>query len=291
MTVNGKKIASFIEKQVKKEIKKLKTKPKLVVFLIGQSDDQLSFVKIKEKVAKRLGISFELIHKKRVPLFEPFVRQIKKIAEDEKTTGIIIQQPLPSTLSTETIYQYIPKVKEIEGHQPKSPYLPPIGLAVLTVLKYILLGKKIDKKIIIHPQEDINFFYERLKNKKIVLVGQGITGGIPIGKTLNHFKLNYIAINSKTSHKERYYQQADIIITAVGKKVLSASDLKKGAILINVGLRKENGKLKGDYDEKEIKKIASYYTPTPNGIGPIDIAYLYKNLVDAAKNQLITSNT
>ena len=61
--------------------------------------------------------------------------------------------------------------------------------------------------------------------------------------------------------------------------------LKPGVILINVGLRKEQGKLKGDYEEKEIKEIASYYTPTPGGIGPIDVIYLYKNLVDAAKLQ------
>ena len=61
--------------------------------------------------------------------------------------------------------------------------------------------------------------------------------------------------------------------------------LKPGVILINAGLRKENGKLRGDYEEKEIKNIASYYTPTPGGVGPIDVTYLYRNLVDAAKLQ------
>ncbi len=76
-----------------------------------------------------------------------------------------------------------------------------------------------------------------------------------------------------------------MIITAVGKKVLTPQMLKKGVILINVGLRRENNKLKGDYDEKEIKDIASFYTPTPGGVGPIDVVYLFKNLVDAAKLQ------
>ena len=288
MVINGKKIASVLEKEIKKSVKRLKKyRPKLVVFLIGQSEEQLSFVRIKKNLAKKLGIKFEFVHYRNVPLFEPFVRKLKTMADKNETTGIIIQQPLPSALATETIYQYIPPKKEIEGHHPKSPFLPPIGLAVLTVLKSIFLGGQINPKIIIDPKKDINFFHRKLKNKKVVIVGQGLTGGLPIGKTFNYFKINYIGINSKTENKESFYQQADIIITAVGKKVITAENLKPGVILINVGLRKEKGKLKSDYDEKEIKKIASFYTQTPGGIGPIDVSYLYKNLVDAIKMQNI----
>jgi len=284
MIINGKKIASLIEKEIKKNLKKLKkNKLKLVVFLIGQSEEQLSFVKTKSKVAKKLGIKFEFIHYKKTPLFEPFVRTLKKVACDKETTGVLIQQPLPASLTTDTIYQYIPKEKEIEGHRPKSPFLPPLGLAVLTVLKSALLGGMVNQKIIINPKTDINFFQKKLKNKKVVLVGQGITGGIPISKTLNYFKIPFIAVTSKTENKDNYYQQADVLISCVGKKVIFPNHLKDNVILINVGLRKEKGKLKGDYEENEIKKIASFYTKTPGGIGPIDVAYLYKNLVDAAK--------
>ena len=158
-------------------------------------------------------------------------------------------------------------------------------MAVLTIIKLIFFGGKINNKIIIDKKKDVGFFHRKLKNKKIVIVGQGATGGIPIGKTLNYFKINYIGINSKTENKEKYYQEADIIITAVGKKIIEPSMLKPGVILINIGLRKENEKLKGDYDEKEIKNIASFYTKTPGGIGPIDVTYLYKNLIDAVKIQ------
>jgi methylenetetrahydrofolate dehydrogenase (NADP+)/methenyltetrahydrofolate cyclohydrolase len=288
MVINGKKIASFLEKEIKKYVRKFKKhQPKLAVFLIGQSAEQLSFVKIKNQLAKKLGIKFEFIHYKNTPLFEPFVRKLREVAYQKETTAVIIQQPLPATVSTESIYDYIPKEKEIEGHHPKSPFLPPIGLAVLTVIKSIFFGGKINSKIIIDKRKDVSFFHRKLKNKKVVVVGQGVTGGVPIGKTLSYFKINYIGINSKTENKEQYYQEADIIITAVGKKVIEPSMLKPGVILINVGLRKENGKLKGDYDEKEIKNIASFYTATPGGIGPIDVAYLYKNLIDAVKLQLV----
>ena len=92
-------------------------------------------------------------------------------------------------------------------------------------------------------------------------------------------------INSQTPQPEEYYREADVIVPAVGKKILTPDMLKPGVILINVGVRKEEGKLKGDYDEKEVEPIAGSYTATPGGVGPLDVLYLYKNLVDAAKMQ------
>ncbi|MBI3366284.1 bifunctional 5,10-methylene-tetrahydrofolate dehydrogenase/ 5,10-methylene-tetrahydrofolate cyclohydrolase, partial [Candidatus Roizmanbacteria bacterium] len=70
-----------------------------------------------------------------------------------------------------------------------------------------------------------------------------------------------------------------------GKKVIFPEIIKPGVILINVGLRRENGRLKGDYDESEVKTIASFYTPTPGGVGPIDVMYLYKNLIESYRLQ------
>lgn len=287
MYIDGKKITQFIEKQVKKEVGKLKKKAKVLlsVFLVGDTPDQISFVRIKSKIAKRLKIEYKLIHLKFTPNFISFANRIKAEVEDKTVKGIIIQQPLPAQLSTDSIYDYIPVVKEIEGHRKKSVFYPPVGLAVLTIIKYIFSGRKIDNRLIVDLKKDKGFFKKFLKNKKIVLIGRGITGGKPIGHVLQEAKINYININSQTQNPAEYLQAADIIITAVGKKVIEPSMLKPGVILINVGLRKENGKLKGDYDEKEIKDIASYYTPTPGGVGPIDVAYLYKNLVDAAKLQ------
>lgn len=289
MKFPGKEIASLIQKLIKKEVEKMKSKQKikLVTFLIGKSEESLSFVKIKSQVAKKLNIDFELIHQKKTPFFEKFMRQIKEKSIDDKSTGIIIQQPLPSQLSTNSIYNYIDIEKEIEGHKNKSPFTPPIGLAVLTVLKYIYGKNTISRNLVVDIEKDRLFFKNVFRRKKIVLIGRGITGGEPIGKTLTNVKINYFAINSKTPSSEIYIREADVVITAVGKKVLYPEILKQGVVLINVGLRRENGKLKGDYDEKEIKDIASFYTTTPNGIGPIDSLYLYKNLLLAAKLQKI----
>jgi len=287
MQLPGKSIALVFEKQLKKEVAALKKTHhylKLTVFLVGQSAEQLSFVKMKQAVARRLGIAFEIVHLKNTPTFETFVRTIKEKGSNPQTTGVIIQQPLPNVLQTDCIYDFVPLKKEIEGQRRKTPFFPPIGLAVLTCLKYIFQRGKIDSNLFITPK-DYGFFKKTLRHKKIVLVGRGRTGGQPIGKTLAEMHVNFFSINSQTPNPEYYFQNADIVITAVGKKVVFPDQLKAGVILLNVGLRREKGRLTGDYDEEEIKNIANIYTTTPGGIGPLDVLYLYKNLIEAAQLQ------
>ena len=289
MILPGKKIADFILDQARREIDSLskRGKLKLVTILVGNARNQLSFVHIKERTAKKLGVKFEFIHIKRTPLFEKFVRIVKEKANSPETTGLIIQQPLPDRLQTLTLYKFIPKEKEIEGFNVKRPlFKPPIGLTISTILKYIFkTNYKINKELLPNFKQDRIIAKTYLRNKKIILIGRGMTGGRPIGHTLTELRINYLGVNSKTYKKERYYKEADIIISAVGKKIISRDVIKKGVILINAGLHEEEGRLRGDYDEKEIKDLADFYTTTPGGIGPIDIAYLFYNLKEAAKIQ------
>ena len=285
MFIDGKKIASNLLTILKKERKAVKKRIGLSVFLIGSAPEQLSFVKIKSAMAKALKIDFKLIHLTKTPNFIDFANLLKKEVANKDVTGIIIQQPLPAQLSTDSIYDYIPLLKEIEGHRKKTEFVFPLGLAVMTIIKYIYDGKRKQDIVFVDLKKDRLLFKNILKSKKVVIVGRGITGGKPIGKTLGNLNVNYISVNSTTVDPESYYKTADLIITATGKKVITPAMLKSGVVLINTGVRKENGKLKGDYEEKEIKDIASFYTPTPGGSGPIDVVYLYKNLIDAAKMQ------
>ena len=285
MFIDGKKIANTLLAILKKERKTIKRRVGLSVFLVGNAPEQLSFVKIKSEMAKALKIDFKLIHLAKTPNFIDFANLLKKEVFNRDVTGIIIQQPLPAQLSTDSIYDYIPLLKEIEGHKRKTEFIFPLGLAVMTIIKYIYDGKRKQDIVFVDMKKDRILFKNILKSKKIVIVGRGMTGGMPIGKTLGNLNINYISTNSTTVDPESYFKTADLIITATGKKVIEPAMLKHGVVLINTGVRKENGKLKGDYEEKEIKDIASFYTPTPGGSGPIDVVYLYKNLIDAAKMQ------
>ncbi|MFA6532539.1 MAG: bifunctional 5,10-methylenetetrahydrofolate dehydrogenase/5,10-methenyltetrahydrofolate cyclohydrolase [Patescibacteria group bacterium] len=285
MFIDGKKIANNLLAILKKDRKTIKKPIGLSVFLVGNAPEQLSFVKIKSEMAKALKINFKLIHLIKTPNFIDFANLLKKEVMNPDVTGIIIQQPLPAQLSTDSIYDYIPLLKEIEGHKKKTEFIFPLGLAVMTIIKYIYDGKRKQDMVFVDIKRDRLLFKNVLKSKKVVVVGRGITGGKPIGNTLGNLNINYISINSTTVDPESYFKTADLIITATGKKVISPEMLKPGVVLINTGVRKENGKLKGDYEESEIKDIASFYTPTPGGSGPIDVVYLYKNLIDAAKMQ------
>jgi methylenetetrahydrofolate dehydrogenase (NADP+)/methenyltetrahydrofolate cyclohydrolase len=156
----------------------------------------------------------------------------------------------------------------------------------MTALKYIFSNTTISTDLFVDLAKDIPFFKSNLRNKKLIIVGRGITGGQPIGKVFSKIKLNFLSMNRQTHEPEQYYKDADIIISAVGSKVFKSDMLKPGVILLSAGLRREEGVLKGDYEENEIKDVAGFYTPTPGGIGPIDVVYLYKNLVEATKMQL-----
>jgi len=287
MIIPVKKLVERLELELKKEVNKIskKRKLKVVVFLVGNSDEQLSFVKIKQQTAKRLGILFELVQYKTAPTFEPFLRKIKEMSQHPDVTGIIVQQPLPPQLITESMFDFIALDKEIEGHRRKTEFYSPLALAVLTLLKYVFIHPKIDGKLFIDKKKDFEALRRVLKHKQMIVVGKGITGGKPIVKTFSEVKINFMGVNSQTPNPGEYYKEADIIVPAVGRKILTPEMIKPGAILINVGVRKENGKLRGDYDEKEVDPIAAYYTTTPGGVGPLDVLYLFKNLVDAAKMQ------
>lgn len=289
MKINGKAIAENILTVLKKKITTFKkSKPKLVVFLVSATPENLAFVKIKQQTVKKIGGLFELIQSGGEPDFEDFANELRVIAHYPQTTGVVIQQPLPASLSTDSLYNYIPQEKEIEGHKNKALFTPPIALAVLTILKFIYQpsNEKDRQNVTVDLKKDGSFFRRVLKRKKIVLIGRGVTGGKPIAHTLTDAKINFINIHSQTPNADFFEKEADIIISAVGKKVIFPENIKPGVMLISVGMRKEGERWKADYDEKEIKNIASFYTPVPGGIGPLDIAYLMHNLVEAEQMQI-----
>lgn len=284
MKIDGKGISDAIIKHLKSQVKTLRP-PKLAVISVKADEEGQSFIGAKGKAVKKIGGKFEWVHFKRTPRFQVFAERVKKTAGDEEIDGIVLQKPLPPELSSVSLFNYIPDEKEIEAHKKKTPFHHPIGLATLTVLKYLYHPsdkKNVDNLIVRLPQ-DTAFFKNTMKKKRVVLIGRGETGGKPISKILTEAKINFLNTHSRTPHPERFYKDADIIISAVGQYVLKPENLKPGVVLISVGIRKEDGKWQGDYREDEVKNIASHYTPTPGGIGPLDISYLMYNLVQAVK--------
>lgn len=283
MLIPCKDIAQELENDLRSRTAKLRSQgivPKLVTILIGTAPEQFSFVKIKQLLAEKLNIEFEFLHIPEVSAFEDFLTRLDTIAGDHATTGIIVQHPLPPEYNHDQIYEHMSVDQDIEGHKPHSPFLFPLALSALTGLKYVLNQGAGDA--IVHFQKDVPFFAKHLSGKNVVIAGRGATGGGPIAAALDKIGARYTMTHSQTKNPDDIYKQADVIITATGKHIITSENIKDGVILLNVGLRKKDGKLRGDYEEEDIQEKASWYNKTPGGLGPIDVLYLYSNLLDSA---------
>ena len=256
--------------------------PKLVIFSISSDELTPIFLKEKQKLAESLGIECEVKSYEKTPLFQQFATDLRTLAFSKRTHAVVIQRPLPPELTSGTLENFIPLVKEVEGSKYKSPYQPPVGMATLSLLKYITTDRNQWK---IKPK-DTEFFKRNFKKKFIVLAGRGKTTGQPIAITLVRYKLAMVITHSQTPDAENFYKQADIIISTTGKPIINKNNIKEKAILINFGYRREDNKTLGDYNEEDIAGRAGYYTPTIHGTGPLSLAYLMKNVVDAYLKQV-----
>lgn len=263
MRINGKEIAQKILEELKLKIQKLGKTPHLAIILIGNDPASVAYVRQKELKGKSIGAKISINHLPSDTSQSSLLSTIQQFNHAFNVHGIIVQQPFPSHIDQEKIVNAIARQKDVDGFRSQSKFKPPISLAVLTLLENINISPV---------------------GKNIVILGKGETGGQPIIQTLKKMGINPTVIDSKTDNPEALIKNADIIISAVGKSdVIKSNMIKKGVILISIGLHKgPDGKLHGDYNEDEIKNIASFYTPTPGGVGPVNVAMLLKNLVNAS---------
>lgn len=291
MKINGKAIAQDIFEDLKRKVEDLKAKnitPHLAIILVGNDPASEAYVRQKMLKAENIGIKTTL---ERLPIeiTEPkLISVIEKLNNNHEIHGIIVQRPLPAHINPDAINNAVTALKDVDAFQKHSPYVMPLAGAVLKILEYI-------NEIILPPaDQNINKnekFITWLQSKYIVIVGKGQTGGGPTIKLLEQMGIYTEVIDSKTQNPENITEKADIIISAIGRsKIIDPKHLKKGVILIGVGMHKgTDGKLHGDYEENDIKGIASYYTPIPGGIGPVNVAMLLKNVVESAKKINVTN--
>ena len=285
MKINCELIYNELLDEVGQKLKKIKrgdNPPRLVIFSITPDPLTEIFLKQKQKLAESLGIICEVKKYEAVPLFQKFAMDIRVAANSKKTHAVVIQRPLPPELTSATLENFIPLVKEVEGTKYKTPYYSPVGLTTLSILKYLATDFNQWK---VRPK-DTEFFKRHFKKKFIVLAGRGKTTGQPIANALVQFKLAMVITHSRTPEPENFYRQADIIVTSTGKPVLNANNIKQGSVLINFGYRRDEDKTLGDYNEQEVENLAGFYTPVIHGTGPLSLAFLMQNVVLAYQRQL-----
>jgi len=257
MRIDGKALADGILADLTKHVKELHIIPTLAVILVGDNAESLAYIRQKKIATEKIGgrFIFEKLPKTTLP--KELAARVDMYNRDLGVHGLIVQRPLPAGFSSAVSLQ-----KDVDGLAENSPFDVPIVMAVFTILNHIGIP---------------------IKNKKVVIVGRGETAGKPIATALARHQCATSIIHTQTPNPIEITKAADIIISCVGKReIITADAVKPGVILISVGLtRGEDGKLHGDYEEEDIENIASFYTPTPGGVGPLNIASLMQNLVKA----------
>ncbi len=280
MQIDGKGLANQILQQLKNKIDQLKksgVEPALAVILVGDNPASLSYIRQKQAAAQKIGVSviLEQISAKSPRLSELLNSLIAKYNSDPAVNALIIQRPLPPEIDGyNTLLQEYNPNKDVDGFLPGSPYPAPVAAAVMKILRNIYKLDKFDQLV------------KLLKSQIIVVIGRGETAGRPIAQLLEKSGAKPIVVHSQTPNPDHLIKSADLVISCVGRpNVVHINNIKPGAGLISVGIfRDAAGKLHGDYDEPEIAKVASFYTPTPGGVGPVNVACLMDNVVTATEN-------
>ena len=275
MIINGREISSQILEDLKIRVAKLKTKnvfPHLYIILLSSDVSSESYVKQKMLRAGEIGVKITLDRENPKISTKELLEKINNLNKDNLVHGIIVQRPLPQALTQEKISSAVLPEKDVDGFNPNFKFGVPVALAILKMLKTV------------HPEN----FNDWLHQQKICVIGKGITAGKPIVNLFKKLNIKNKIVDSKTNNRKEILKNSDIIISAVGKPdVFKSSEIKKGVILIGVGLHKEaDEKFHVDFNQEEIQNIVSFYSPTPGGAGPVNVAMLLKNLVEASENQV-----
>ena len=274
MEINGKEIASQILESLKQRVEKLRKKgiiPNLYIILLSDDESSASYVKQKQLKGEEIGVKITLERANPNITTDELIKKIETLNDDNSVHGIIVQRPMPKHLDEKEIEKTVIPDKDVDGFNPDSKFSVPVAMAVIELLKRA------------HPQDFENW----LRKKKITVIGRGLTAGGPIIKALGKMGIEPQVISHETENPQDLKRESDIIISAVGKpNIVDELEIKKGTILIGVGMhREEDNKFHGDYDEEEIKDKASFYTPTPKGVGPVNVSMLLTNLVSACERQ------
>lgn len=274
--IDGHAVANYVKERVRKAADVLKSEgviPCLATVLVGENPASATYVKTKQNACTDVGITTK-DHKLPDSFSQQEMNSLVDLLNNDNTVhGILIQLPLPKQLDEFSTTSRISPLKDVDGLTPYNAGLLSTGKAILKPCTPSGIMEMLD------------YYKIDLTGKNAVVINRSNLVGKPLYHMLLEKNATVTTCHSKTKNLKEHCQKADIIITAIGdrtKFVLTADMIKDGAVVIDVGISRNNGKLVGDADYDEVIKKASYATPVPGGVGPMTVAMLLKNTVTAA---------
>jgi len=272
--IDGKAIAMQIKSEIKEKAAAMKQKPGLAVVRVGDDPASIVYVNAKERACTEVGFYSEKYELKEDVEEDELFKLIAKLNKSKKIHGILVQLPLPAHINEEKVLFAVSAEKDVDGFNPVNygklfagnnylvPATPKGVIRLLDIMNYDVSGKN------------------------AVVIGRSNIVGKPVALLLLQKNAIVTICHSKTKDLVSECKKADILVSAVGMPGLVTKDMvKKGAVVIDVGITRKDGKLYGDVDFNGVKEVAGYITPVPGGVGPMTIAMLLENTLIAAKNQ------
>lgn len=274
--IDGKAISAAIKDELKVEVAALKEQGKnacLAVIQIGNDPASTVYVRNKKLACEYIGIgslSYELPD---TTTEEELIELIEKLNNDDSVTGILLQLPIPKTINETRVLNTISPLKDVDCFHPmnvgkvsigEKGFLPATPAGVIQLIKRSGI---------------------EIAGKECVVIGRSNIVGKPMSMLLLRENGTVTVCHSKTADLKAVCKRADILVVAIGKpKMINSEYIKEGATVIDVGIhRMENGKLCGDVDFDDVKDMCSAITPVPGGAGPMTIAMLMDNCVEAIR--------
>lgn len=276
--IHGKEIASAIKAELKEKVDELGKQGisvTLAVVLVGENPASQVYVRNKIRACSECGIINREILLPDSTTQEELLRKVDELNQDPAVNGILVQLPLPSQIDEELVIRRIDPVKDVDGFHPQSVGALSIGLPGFVSCT---------------PAGIIQILHRQgisCDGKECVIVGRSNIVGKPMGMLMLRENATVTIAHSHTKNLKEVCRRADILITAVGKpKFFDHEYVKVGAVVIDCGInRDENGKLCGDVDTQDVLETAGAVTPVPGGVGPMTIAMLMYNCVEAIRLQ------
>ena len=275
--LDGKLVSSHVLDNVKKEVEELKengVQPKLVVVLVGDNPASLSYIKQKTRACDHTGIAHELLHYPESMTHDDLIALIHELNEKEDVHGLLVQLPLPEHIYAPEVIKAISPRKDVDGFHAYN-----LG-KIFTSVEFEELAPCTPMGVI----RMLDYYDISVEGLDATVVGASNIVGKPMSTMLLNREATVTTCHIKIKDLKKHTLNADLLVVAVGKAGLISEDMvKEGAIVIDVGCNKVDGKLCGDVDFEPISKKASYITPVPGGCGPMTVACLMENTVIACK--------
>ena len=267
MLLDGKKVAEKILGDVKTKVQTLNVKPHLVVILVGEDPASKIYVKNKQKAAEKAGIKSTVINFSENVAEQDLLNKVEELNNNTDVTGILVQLPLPNHIDKNKVVMAISPKKDVDGFTPEN-----VGKLAIGIEPYFYPAT---------PQGILMLLDEyniQLEGADAIVIGRSNIVGRPMSQMLLKRNATVTSCHSYTKDLDDKIKTADIVISAVGKKIVRCKMVKKNSVVVDVGIFKDsNGQLTGDVDFDIVSESVGFISPVPGGVGPMTIASLMYN--------------